>query len=216
MLVCWGSICLAHIRFRAAWKYNGHTLDEIPFKAICGVWGSWLGLIFVVVILIAQFYVAIVAPVGESGMGTVEDFFMQYLGLPIVLAFWAGGYLWKRTSWISIEKVDIDTGRREHDWEAINAWRTELATFPWWKRLRLWVSWEPDVELWIQANMDTDMNNPGPGPGPRSQADLPWDSLIDTFPFLANQAHRALSIQLQFFRNMGTMNLPIPQDATAK
>ncbi|EWG46138.1 amino-acid permease inda1 [Fusarium verticillioides 7600] len=136
MLVCWGSICLAHIRFRAAWKYNGHTLDEIPFKAIGGVWGSWLGLIFVVVILIAQFYVAIVAPVGESGMGTVEDFFMQYLGLPIVLAFWAGGYLWKRTSWISIEKIDIDTGRREHDWEAINAWRAELATFPWWKRLR--------------------------------------------------------------------------------
>ncbi|KAF5623627.1 amino-acid permease inda1 [Fusarium tjaetaba] len=136
MLVCWGSICLAHIRFRAAWKYNGHTLDEIPFKAIGGVWGSWLGLIFVVVILIAQFYVAIVAPVGESGMGTVEDFFMQYLGLPIVLAFWAGGYLWKRTSWISIEKIDIDTGRREHDWVAINAWRTELATFPWWKRLR--------------------------------------------------------------------------------
>lgn len=54
MLVCWGSICLAHIRFRAAWKYNGHTLDEIPFKAVCGVWGSWVGLIFVVVILIAQ------------------------------------------------------------------------------------------------------------------------------------------------------------------
>lgn len=54
MLVCWGSICLAHIRFRAAWKYNGHTLDEIPFKAIGGVYGSWVGLIFVVVILIAQ------------------------------------------------------------------------------------------------------------------------------------------------------------------
>ncbi|KAJ9417661.1 amino-acid permease [Fusarium oxysporum] len=112
MLVCWGSICLAHIRFRAAWKYNGHTLDEIPFKAIGGVWGSWLGLILLLTSAnISQFYVAIVAPVGESGMGT-------------------------RTSWISIEKIDIDTGRREHDWEAINAWRTELATFPWWKRLR--------------------------------------------------------------------------------
>ncbi|KAF5579681.1 amino-acid permease inda1 [Fusarium pseudocircinatum] len=218
MLVCWGSICLAHIRFRAAWKYNGHTLDEIPFKAIGGVWGSWLGLIFVVVILIAQFYVAIVAPVGESGMGTVEDFFMQYLGLPIVLAFWAGGYLWKRTSWISIEKIDIDTGRREHDWEAINAWRTELATFPWWKRLRLSLSREPVLELRIQAKMDVDTNSPSPspGPGPRSQADFPWDQLIDTFPFLTNQAQRALNIQLDFFRNMSTMNLPIPQDANAK
>jgi len=79
--------------------------------------------------------VAIVAPVGESGMGTAEDFFMQYLGLPIVLAFWLGGWIWKRTSWISIEKIDIDTGRREHDWDAINAWRAELATFPWYKRL---------------------------------------------------------------------------------
>jgi len=24
----WGSICACHIRFRHAWKYNGHTLDE--------------------------------------------------------------------------------------------------------------------------------------------------------------------------------------------
>ncbi|KAF5262260.1 hypothetical protein FOXYS1_7015 [Fusarium oxysporum] len=224
MLVCWGSICLAHIRFRAAWKYNGHTLDEIPFKAIGGVWGSWLGLIFVVVILIAQFYVAIVAPVGESGMGTVEDFFMQYLGLPIVLAFWAGGYLWKRTSWISIEKIDIDTGRREHDWEAINAWRTELATFPWWKRLsqpeRNWAfqlnrtaTTAPNLkEIQLQANMDTTMNNADP----QSYSDFPWDSLIDTFPFLTNQAYQALSIQLEFFRNMGTMNLSLPEDASAK
>ncbi|KAH7243631.1 amino acid permease-domain-containing protein [Fusarium redolens] len=219
MLVCWGSICLAHIRFRAAWKYNGHTLDEIPFKAIGGVWGSWLGLIFVVVILIAQFYVAIVAPVGESGMGTVEDFFMQYLGLPIVLAFWAGGYLWKRTSWISIEKIDIDTGRREHDWEAINAWRTELATFPWWKRLRYTLFYlsaklhcyhsESYRDLRI---MDTTMNNTSP----QSQSDLPWDSLVDTFPFLTTQAYQALSIQLQFFRNMSTANLPIPEDITTK
>ncbi|KAF4439285.1 hypothetical protein FACUT_4222 [Fusarium acutatum] len=62
--------------------------------------------------------------------------------------------------------------------------------------------------------MDTDVNNAAPIP--QSQADLPWDSLIDTFPFLTNQAHRALSIQLDFFRNMSTMNFPIPQEANAK
>lgn len=53
-LFTWGSICLAHIRFRAAWKYHGHTVDEIPFQAIGGVYGSWVGLILVVVVLIAQ------------------------------------------------------------------------------------------------------------------------------------------------------------------
>lgn len=53
-LFTWGSICFAHIRFRNAWKYHGHTLDEIPFRAIFGVTGSWIGLGLVVVVLIAQ------------------------------------------------------------------------------------------------------------------------------------------------------------------
>lgn len=54
MLFTWGSICLAHIRFRQAWKYHGHTVDEIPFQAIGGVWGSWLGLAFCILLMIAQ------------------------------------------------------------------------------------------------------------------------------------------------------------------
>jgi amino acid transporter len=53
-LFTWGSVCLAHIRFRNAWKYHGHTLDEIPFKAVGGVYGSYLGLFLCVVVLIAQ------------------------------------------------------------------------------------------------------------------------------------------------------------------
>jgi amino acid transporter len=53
-LFTWGSICLAHIRFRSAWKAQGHTLDEIPFKAALGVGGSWAGLILIVLVLIAQ------------------------------------------------------------------------------------------------------------------------------------------------------------------
>ena len=53
-LFTWGSICLAHIRFRKAWIYHGHTLDEIPFKAVFGTTGSWLGIAIIVLVLIAQ------------------------------------------------------------------------------------------------------------------------------------------------------------------
>lgn len=53
-LFTWGSICLSHIRFRKAWAYHGHTLDEIPFQALFGVYGSWVGLIMIFLVLVAQ------------------------------------------------------------------------------------------------------------------------------------------------------------------
>lgn len=127
-LFTWGSICVAHIRFRSAWKYNGHTLDEIPFQAIGGVYGSWLGLVLIVLVLIAQFYVA-VEPLDA------QAFFESYLAAPVVLFFWIVGYIWKREGWLKTSQMDVDTGRREVDWDEINAYRRELAAQPAWKRL---------------------------------------------------------------------------------
>jgi len=56
-LFTWLSICLCHIRFRRAWKVQGHSVDELPFKALGGVYGSWFGVILVILVLIAQFYI---------------------------------------------------------------------------------------------------------------------------------------------------------------
>lgn len=64
----WGSICLAHIRFRQAWKHNGHTLDELPYRAMFGVYGSSLGLFLNCICLAAQFYIAIFVSVAPLGM----------------------------------------------------------------------------------------------------------------------------------------------------
>jgi len=55
----WGSICWAHIRFRRAWHHNGRSLDELPYVALFGVWGSWFGLILNILSLMATFYVAL-------------------------------------------------------------------------------------------------------------------------------------------------------------
>jgi amino acid transporter len=52
----YGSICLAHIRFRKAWKLQGHTLDELPFKASFGTIGSYLCVFLNFVCLVASFY----------------------------------------------------------------------------------------------------------------------------------------------------------------
>lgn len=139
-LFTWGSICLAHIRFRKAWAYHGHTLDEIPFKAIGGVWGSWLGLTLCFLVLVASFFSAVAPPGAENGaLNTVEGWFKDMLALPVVLVFWICGYFWKKQGWLRTAQMDVDTGRREHDWDAINLYREKMAAMPAAKRIfHLW------------------------------------------------------------------------------
>ncbi|KIW13534.1 hypothetical protein PV08_08722 [Exophiala spinifera] len=136
-IITWASICVCHIRFRAAWKYNGHTLDELAFTSQPGVIGSWIGLALNILILIAQFWTGF-APVGYGSMSAgdrVENFFMAYLSAPIIILFYVVFKIWKRTSFKRIQDIDITSGRRELDLTEILAEeRAERATWPWWKR----------------------------------------------------------------------------------
>jgi yeast amino acid transporter len=129
----WGSICVSHIRFRRAWKYHGRTLDEIPFRARFGEAGSWVSLIVIVLALVAQFYVALF-PV-NGGPPSAAAFFKAYLAVPVILLNWAGGFLWKKKGWLSIRDIDIMTGMREIDWEALANLKRKRAMEPWWMRV---------------------------------------------------------------------------------
>ncbi|RCI09367.1 hypothetical protein L249_3760 [Ophiocordyceps polyrhachis-furcata BCC 54312] len=133
VMFSWAAICLAHIRFRKAWAHNGHSVDEIPFQALLGVWGSWISLIMCFFVLAAQFYTAI-APVGKPGFNTVEGFFKDWLAFPVVMAFWLLGFLWKRSGWLRIDQIDVDTGRRELDWDEVRAYREHVQRLPSWRR----------------------------------------------------------------------------------
>ncbi|KAM7213334.1 amino-acid permease inda1 [Rhypophila decipiens] len=129
-LFTWGSICLAHIRFRMAWKRQGHTLDEIPFKSAGGVIGSYIGLGLSILVFIAQMYVAIWPIGGGPNGGEVNDaegFFMSCLAFPVVIVFWIGGYIWKRPKFLTVDNIDLDSGRREIDWELHRAIETKRA-----------------------------------------------------------------------------------------
>ncbi|KAJ6259592.1 amino-acid permease inda1 [Drechslerella dactyloides] len=134
-LFTWGSICYCHIRFRAAWKAQGRTLDEIPFKAAFGVVGSWIGLGIIVVVLIAQFYVALFPPALEGKLNSATGFFKAYLAFFVTLAFWAIGYFWKGGGLIKPLDVDLDAGLKEVDWEAHRAEQDRRRNAPTWKRI---------------------------------------------------------------------------------
>jgi amino acid transporter len=132
-LITWASICYCHIRFRSAWKAQGRTLDQIPYLAAGGVYGSWLGLILCVLILVAQCYYAAVPPGGAEN--SVERVMQNILTIPIVLIFWIAGFFWKRPAFLSAANIDLDTGLREHDWDVINAERAKVASWPAWRRV---------------------------------------------------------------------------------
>ena len=119
-LFTWGSICLAHIRFRMAWKRQGRSLDEIPFKAALGIYGSYIGLGLAILVFISQLWVAI-WPLGGGPDGgpvnSAEGFFKTCLAFPVVVVFWVAGYIWKRPKFLRLDQINLDIGRREIDWE---------------------------------------------------------------------------------------------------
>jgi len=133
----WGSICLAHIRFRAGWKAQGHSLDELAFRSQPGVIGSWIGFLFNCLVLIAQFWTGF-APIdyGEKTSGErVSNFFSVYLAAPVVIICYVGYKLIYKTPFIKAHSMDVTTGRRELDIaELVAEEKAERAAWPTWKR----------------------------------------------------------------------------------
>ncbi|PFH49462.1 hypothetical protein AMATHDRAFT_41527 [Amanita thiersii Skay4041] len=133
-LFTWGSICLCHIRFRRAWQVQGHSVEELPYQAFGGIWGSVLGLVLIGLVLIAQFYSAL-WPVGGMDPDpkvVVSTFFQSWLAIPIMLLFYAIGFAWKRTLPKRAHEIDLDTGRKS--WltvEDMRKWHAERAAAPW-------------------------------------------------------------------------------------
>ncbi|KAL9074478.1 MAG: hypothetical protein Q9161_002266 [Pseudevernia consocians] len=118
ILFVYGSIALAHIRFRAAWAANGHSVDELSFRAAFGVWGSYVCLLINILALMGQFYVALY-PVGGPNLNA-NTFFQLYLAGPLFIFLYL---CWKVYSWfvrpadrplfIRTKDIDIYTGMRD-------------------------------------------------------------------------------------------------------
>ena len=181
----WGSICLAHIRFRRAWHAKGRSTRQLAFRSQVGVVGSWVGLVLNVLVLLAQFWTA-AWPIphpdpsssgkaqtlggGGGGMGdgdaegggpmatggggvgegsggaavvpisaardVAQNFFLQYLCAPIVVAFYVGYKLWFRTRVVRVEEMDVDTGRRDFNLPILISREVdEKRGMPRWKRV---------------------------------------------------------------------------------
>ncbi|PVH97629.1 AAT family amino acid transporter [Periconia macrospinosa] len=134
----WTSICICHIRFRRAWKVQGHSLDELAFRSQATVYGSYIGAGFNILILIAQFWTGF-APVGYADLTAsqrVETFFQAYLAFPIVAMFFIVFKVYHKTKFKRAHEMDVTSGRREMDLPRLLAEeRAEQAQWPKWKKV---------------------------------------------------------------------------------
>lgn len=137
----WGSICLAHIRFRKAWRVQGHSLDELAFRSQAGVVGSWIGFIFNVLVLAAQFWTGFspvqprYGPAIEGTSALVQNFFQAYLAVPVLLVCYVGYKVVYRTPFMRCKDMDVKTGVRELNLgELLAEEEVERAAWPRWKK----------------------------------------------------------------------------------
>lgn len=138
VLFTWGSVCAAHIRFRAAWKRQGHALNEIPWVSPLGTIGSWIGLSFNILVVIAQFYLS-AFPIDEgtmTGHDRAYQFFLGMISLPIMLVSFILYKVIMRTKWIPIDDIDLVTGRRAGiSPEVLEQELAEKRAAPLWKKV---------------------------------------------------------------------------------
>ncbi|EMC96424.1 hypothetical protein BAUCODRAFT_69625 [Baudoinia panamericana UAMH 10762] len=126
----WGSICFAHIRFRAGWQAQGHSLAEIPYKAPFGVWGSWTGLILNMLCIMAAFYNALY---GVGGTPNASGFFQSFLAAPMILALYLFWKIYTRdfSLFIAAKDMDVTSGIRMNVQELIEATKGQEADLTW-------------------------------------------------------------------------------------
>lgn len=136
-VLCWLFICVSHLRFRAALKYNGISVDTLAYVSPNGVIGSWLSIIFNSLILVAQFWTSLF-PKGDPD---ANNFFQNYLGAPVMLFLYVAHKLYTRNwrLWIPVEEIDVNLDRVIYDPEVLELQNLEeqerYKKAPFWKKI---------------------------------------------------------------------------------
>ncbi|KAI8717359.1 AA-permease domain-containing protein [Fusarium sp. LHS14.1] len=103
----WGSICIIHIRFRRAWKAQGRSISELPYKAMGFPYLAWLGLGACVFLALVQGWTTL----SPFDAGNFVD---AYILIPLFgIIYGVCKLLWRssdpiKRSW----SIDLDSGRR--------------------------------------------------------------------------------------------------------
>lgn len=138
VIILWAALCLGHIRFRQAWKSQGHSLNELPWTSPLGEFGSWFGVVVNLLVLAATFYTS-AFPIGEGTMDShdrAKNFFQNYLSVVIILFSFCTHKLLTRSSVVKLSNIDLVSGFRPPEPDVIlEQERRARQEQPRWKKM---------------------------------------------------------------------------------
>ncbi|KAK0620071.1 putative amino acid transporter [Immersiella caudata] len=123
----WGAISFIHIRFRSAWKAQGHSPDELPFKSLLYPWNAYFG-------LGANIFLALIQGWSTFSPFDAGLFVDAYILLPLFPVIYLVYKFWNKTKFWSVHEIDLQSGRRK-DLDDAKPQRASNADLPFWQRI---------------------------------------------------------------------------------
>lgn len=118
VFIVWASISFMHIRFRQAWALHNRDVNDLPYKSLWYPVNAYFGLIANVFLAIVQGWTTL-APFNAGNF--VDAYILLPLFPTIWIVFkyftidftpWPKPRFGKRTNYVKIHEMDIDSGRR--------------------------------------------------------------------------------------------------------
>ncbi|KAI1498120.1 amino acid permease [Biscogniauxia marginata] len=137
--IAWAFVGITHLRLRKAWVIQGHSLDDLPYKALLYPYGTWF------VVFINLFLVFISGYSVFVGGFHAVDFVFAYIVIAIFTFLYLFWKLFKGTKIIPLMEIDLVMGRRDHllqgsvqDSEDIDAKENKTSP-PWYIKVKRFV-----------------------------------------------------------------------------
>ncbi|MFL0365851.1 amino acid permease [Bacillus sp. PK3_68] len=109
--IFWLGISISHYRFRKAYIAQGYSLDDLPYRAKWYPIGPIFAIACGLIVIIAQNFQAFMAD--KIDWGSVVA---AYLGIPFFLCLWFGYKFIKKTKFVKLEEVKIESNyEKKHD-----------------------------------------------------------------------------------------------------
>lgn len=105
--IAWACIGITHLRFRRAWRLQGHTVDELPFRAFLFPYGAYFISGINVFLLLIQGYATLLTP------WQPVSFVFSYIIVVLFVVLFVGWKVAKKTRFVDLAEVDLQYGRRD-------------------------------------------------------------------------------------------------------